>query len=271
MHDFIVDRDRCIRDGLCVFACGRRALADDGEGGPLARDMDLCNACGHCSAVCPVGAVISPKCGGERATPLPDAPDTGFTGGARFLLFCRSIRRFKEESVAEQEILDILDIARKAPSASNTQPVSWLVLNDREKARSFSDLTMDWFATAVRKDPVLSSRYRVDDMLARHKNGDDPILRGAPAAVFALTAKDAAWGPVDASIAVTYFCLAAHAANIGSCWCGFGIRALEKYAPLREFIGIGDDVAVQGMAFFGYPAISYAAVPPRKPLRLKWL
>ncbi len=111
----------------------------------------------------------------------------------------------------------------------------------------------------------------MDAMLARYREGYDPILRSASNAVIAVTDKNAPWGPVDASIAVTYFCLAAHARGIGSCWCGFGMRAIQTYQPLRDFVGIDDASQVQGIAFFGYPTVAYRAVPPRKPLRVTWL
>ena len=273
MQGFSIDHGVCICCGQCILACGRQALVDDGEGGPALpeENLDLCNACGHCSAVCPVDAVISPKCGGEKATPYPAAPDFTFAESERFILSCRSMRRFRQDAVAKEEILDILDIARKAPSASNTQPVSWAVLSGREKARRFTELTMEWFDIVVRNDPVRGPLYNIDNMMARYRSGYDMILRGAPNAVFALTNKNAGWGATDAAIAVTYFCLAAHGKGIGSCWCGFGMRAIADYKPLRDLMGFDENTVVHGMVFFGYPDIAYRAIPPRKAVRIKWV
>ena len=273
MLGFVVDRDRCLRDGLCQLACGRGVIHDDGQGGPEIPDdkASLCNACGHCSAVCPVHAITSPGSGGEEAVPIDSALTVEFAAAREFILSCRSIRKFREPEVAENEILELLDIARKAPSASNSQSLRWLVINGREKMRQFTKLTMEWFDTVVRNDPAMNGRYAVDSMMERYNAGHDPILRGAPNAVLALSDKGFAWGPVDASIALTYFCLSAHGRNIGSCWCGFGMRAAEAYAPVREFLKLDQNTTVHAMAFFGYPDIRYHALPPRKPLRVAWL
>lgn len=273
MFDLVVDRERCIRCGACISACGRGVFADDGEGGPKVPPQNeaLCNLCGHCSAVCPTGAVVSPGYGGEKAIPLDFAPQTDFQGAKRFLLSCRSMRRYKEEAVPRHEILELLDIARKAPTASNMQALRWLAIDDKEKMRRFTALTMEWFDTVVRRDPLMSKRYNVDNLMARYKTGYDPILRGAPCAVLVLTGQEAPYGPADASIALTYFCLAANARNIGSCWCGFGMSALKNYKPLREFMGLDEATVVQTMAFFGYPTLTYHAIPPRKPLTVSWL
>ncbi len=273
MEGFSIDRDACIRCGQCVLACGRQAIVDDGEGGPdlPAANRGLCNACGYCSATCPVEAIVSAKCGGEKAVPYPGAPEFGFAEAERFILSCRSMRRFKQEAVPKDVILEILDVARKAPSASNTQPVNWVVLSGREKAGRFTDLTMEWFDTVVRNDPERSSLYNIENMMSRYKAGYDMILRGAPGAVIAVTKKDAGWGATDAAIAVTYFCLAAHGRGTGSCCCGFGMRAFLDYQPLRDLLGIGGDLTVHGMAFFGYPDLAYHAIPPRKVVRAKWI
>ncbi len=273
MQGLTVDHDRCTRCGQCIYACSRQILEDDGEGGPVLpeENIDQCNACGHCGAVCPVGALVSPKCGGERPARYPDARDLTYPEAEKFLLSCRSMRRYKEEPVAKEEVLALLDVARKAPSASNLQTIRWVVLRGREKASAFTALTMEWFDTVLRHDPVAGPMYNIDGMMARYRSGYDPILRGAPNAVLALTPETAAWGATDGPIAMTYFCLAAHGKGIGSCWCGFGMRALEAYKPLRDLVGIDESVTVQAMAFFGYPELEYHAVPPRKATRISWV
>ena len=273
MQNFSVDKSRCIQCGQCIYTCNRQILVADPDGCPSLPEanFDICNACGHCSAICPTDALISPKCDGERAEAFPDAPGMDFAAAKKFLLSCRSMRRYKQEPVARETILEILDVARRAPTASNIQGTSWAVLDGRKKAEEFTALTMEWFDKVLRYDAEFTARYDVDAMVKRYRGGYDTILRGAPNAVFAITDKSATlWGPIDGSIAITYFCLAAHGRGIGSCWCGFGLRAIEAYQPLRDLMGLDDTVTVQGMAFFGYPELEYHALPPRKPLRVTW-
>ena len=273
MLAFILDRERCIRCGACVAVCGRGVLADDGEGAPRLppENEAMCNSCGHCSAVCPVDAVVSPGCDGQRATPLDAGAPVDFASARRLMLSCRSIRQYRNETVPQEEVLELLDVARRAPTASNLQPIRWLAMSGREKGERFTALTMAWFDTVVRYDPAMQSRYNVDAMMTRYRGGYDLILRGASNVVFALTDKSALWGQTDSAIAMTYFCLAAHARNIGSCWCGFGVMALRNFAPLREFLGLGQDDLVHASAFFGRSDTVYHALPPRKPLRITWM
>lgn len=273
MDGLLIDQQQCIQCGQCIVSCNRHILGADGNGYPFLPEENYaqCMACGHCSAVCPVNALVSPRCDGEKAAPLPTAPGINFAAAKKFLLSCRSMRSYKQETVKREEILDLLDVARRAPSASNLQTISWKILNGKTRAREFTSLTMKWFDKELRHNPEFSSRYNIDEMLERHRKGHDPILRGACNAVVAVTDKNAVWGPVDGSIAITYFCLAAYGMGVGSCWCGFGMRAIQSYQPLRDMIGLDDSQTVQGMAFFGYPELEYHALPPRKPLRADWV
>lgn len=272
MREVIVDRDRCLQCGLCIDVCNRRVLMADGEGFPVIDPATehLCNECGHCGGVCPIQACVAP---GEKDTvyPLDSAKTIDFEQARQFILSCRSMRRYKEEPVSREAVTEILEIARRAPTGSNAQPIRWLVVSGRDKMRAISDMIIDWFDGNVRNDPELSKRYNVDWIVSRYRGGYDVIFRGAPNAAFAVTGPDARWGQEDSAIALTYFCLAAHAKNIGSCWCGFGMRAVNLYPPLRQYLNLSKTDVVRGIAFFGYPDIVYHATAPRRPLKVEWL
>jgi len=52
----------------------------------------------------------------------------------------RAIRRFTDEPVTDDEVHKVLDAATRAPSASNTQPWSFVVVRDPERRRQLAEL-----------------------------------------------------------------------------------------------------------------------------------
>ena len=108
-------------------------------------------------------------------------------------------------------------------------------------------------------------------MIAKAKAGEDGLLRGAPHAVIAVVPKDHMW-PEDASIALTYLELAAHAMGVGACWGGFLTAAVRNFKGLREYLGIGEDEHVCGAQMIGYPLIKpVRQFPPRKKQNIEWI
>ena len=101
MQAFSVDKSRCIQCGQCIYTCNRQILAADADGFPFLSDdkFEQCNACGHCSAICPTDAVISPKSGGEKAASFSDSPDMNFDSVTKYILPRRSLRRTQQEPV----------------------------------------------------------------------------------------------------------------------------------------------------------------------------
>lgn len=268
-----IDPSLCIRDGICLHSCARDLLTLEENGVPALPEekAQRCTRCGHCAAVCPVGAIRVHVVEGENILPL--RPENALTPpqADQLLQSCRSVRRFKEEPIPRSEIADILQTARLAPSGGNNQMVRWVVLCDRHAVGKAADHVAEWFDTVARHNPRHASRYAIDNILGRYRSGEDTILRGAPNAVLTYTSDKAAWGAVDSAIALTYCNMAAHARGIGSCWGGYLIKAAVEYPPLREYLGIPEGSTAQGALVFGYAALKYHAIPVRNPLQVSWL
>ena len=74
------------------------------------------------------------------------------------------------------------------------------------------------------------------------------------------------WNALDCAAAVSYLELALHSYGIGTCWSGFVIAAAGNGVDLG--IPLPEGRKICGGLMIGYPAVQYARVPPRKPVRL---
>lgn len=52
------------------------------------------------------------------------------------------VRTFSDQQLASEELTDLLDVARRGPSAGNTQATSFLVLDTPEAVRAYWDVTL---------------------------------------------------------------------------------------------------------------------------------
>ena len=268
-----VDTAACIRCGLCLRACARDIMVLDEQGYPClpGEKEKRCTRCGHCASACSEGAIRLLVAAGEDIIPMKQELKVSFEQAAQLLRSCRSVRRFKDMPVPQQDIEEILQVARMAPTGGNNQLVRWIVLKDRKTVSRVADMVAEWFDAVARHNPKHAARYAIDNILGRYRSGQDIILRGAPNAVLTYTTDKAAWGPIDSAIGLTYFNLAAHSRGIGSCWGGYLMRASVEYEPLRKFLGIEPETSVQGAMVFGYSDIAYHAIPVRNPLQVRWL
>ena len=55
--DFTVDKEKCIKCGLCQKDCISKIIKNDSEGYPCVSDETACIGCQHCLAICPKGAI----------------------------------------------------------------------------------------------------------------------------------------------------------------------------------------------------------------------
>jgi nitroreductase len=177
-----------------------------------------------------------------------------------FLMSRRSVREFKSRPVSKDTLEALLDVARRAPTASNSQKLHWIVVNDSAKVHALSEETIH----ALR-----NSGFK-PEMLDLWDNGYDFVLRGAPSLVVACAPADYDWGKQDCAIALTFLELAAESRGLGVCWAGYLTRVAAVHAPLREALSVPEGYVVNGGLMLGERKYSYSWIPPRKPLSVQW-
>ena len=151
-----------------------------------------------------------------------------------FLKSRRSIRRFKPEAPPRDLVLRAIDVARYAPSAKNTQPWRFIIVDNPE----------------------------VKAKLASIHTGASP-LKNAPLAVVVACHVDESPTSymLDCANATIYFLLAVHALGLGAVW----IQALRDIEVIRKTLNLPDSAIPVAIIALGYPDEN-PSPKPRKPL-----
>ena len=260
MNLITVDAKACKRDGMCLEVCPVGCIEADAEGLPREAPESTCIACGHCVAVCPHGALANAKVDTGACRPVPkNLPGEEAVRG--LMLSRRSVRAYKDKPVTPATLTGLLETARFAPTAVNTQHVSWTACTDPAKVHEVAGLCMEW----------LRGAGFYPKMVEAWDKGHDAAMRGAPAFVVAHSPSDYLWGEVDCTIALSYLELAAAAAGLGTCWAGLLTKAAQASAALTTLMDIPEGSVVHGGLMMGYPKFRYRLVPPRNQLRVNWI
>lgn len=140
-----------------------------------------------------------------------------------FLVSRRSIRFFEDRDVPLELVLEVVDIARYAPSAKNTQP---------------------WRVIIVRDRGIL-------DGLSRIHGGASPLKRAKLALVVLANRNESPTSYiVDASLFAMYLWLALHCKGLGAVW----IQALRDIDTVRNILGVPEEYVPVGILAVGWPA-----------------
>ena len=145
-----------------------------------------------------------------------------------------SVRSFKDDPIAEEELRLILEAGRVAPTACNNQPQKIYVARSQEARRKLASVCRCTFDAPV----ILVVCYD------RTRDWKNKLQRGY------------ASGETDAAIVCTHMMLQAFELGIGSCWVG--------YFNSNDVAGILDlpgNLTVSALLPMGYPAENAAPLP----------
>ena len=167
-----VNEEKCIKCEQCIKSCPAFVLKM-GEVVPEEVENTNCIACGHCVAICPTGAIDNKKTPLSNQVDVKEFPKLNAEQAEHFLRSRRSIRNYKDKSVSREELLKLVDIARLAPTGSNMQGISFVVVEDKKLVEKAAELTIQLMENSPLKD-ILKNVIR-----GYREDGVDTIFRGA--------------------------------------------------------------------------------------------
>ena len=176
----------------------------------------------------------------------------------------RSVRRYLDRPIPDEDLQYILDAGMYAPSGVNLQPWYFVVIRSREKMSRFLELME---VCGERNEAHLMDRFKADPQVARDSIAFIKSLGGAPVVMLAFRGRPS-YPLTDEGIvqsiaaAMENMLLAAYDRGISSCWLTAPLQAGMQSSLRDEFApGRGDLVCI---ATFGYGASIPKAVPRKE-------
>lgn len=170
----------------------------------------------------------------------------------------RSVRKYLDKPVEPEWIEKIIGLATLAPSAMNSQPWLFVVIQDRQKLAEISDQAKTLLLEHLHEHPPLE-KYR--GALSK-KNFN--IFYNAPALIAIYARPEGPEPETDACLAAQNLMLAAHNEGLATCWIGFA-RAFLDSDECKTEMGLPLEYKAAAPVIIGYPAIETAAVPRKSP------
>ena len=181
----------------------------------------------------------------------------------------RSIRKFQSKPVSRELVFEVLEAAGWAPSAHNSQPWRFVVIeNSAVKFELAEKMAAAWAADMVRDGFNVDEAKRVE---RRDRFADAPALILACLTMDGLmkfpdkerqqTERDLALESLGAGL--QNLLLAAHSLGLGACW--YCAPAFCKQT-VREILKIPQEVEPSALIILGYPSES-PMTPKRKAIQ----
>jgi nitroreductase/NAD-dependent dihydropyrimidine dehydrogenase PreA subunit len=283
-----VNVDKCKGCGQCVKVCPA-IVFELREKKSKVIHGERCFACGHCWAVCPEEAVIQNEV--TTATSLKPGPVAAVPSDTLQLLIRerRSTRLFSDRLISREQLIQIIEAGRYAPSSGNRQDVQYIVLSNKEKVselrllvESFMDKTFKlmqnkamalFLNMKLGRSAVYLMRYYAMGYQAYKESNEKNAyfaLPFGPAVIITHAKSFDPMAPFSCAVALYNCSLMAHSMGLGSCFVGFVQAGANMDRKIRQWLGIPKENQSYGAMVVGYPDVKYRRLVERKHPEIKW-
>jgi len=291
----VIDEKKCTGCGKCSYICPKDVLYIDKKKAKL--NENECMLCSHCYAVCRFNAIsfvddLEKIVFGsfkykEKIMTSKDISPEKFINAVRSR---RSIRKYKNEKIDDEVIRDLLEFAVTAPSGSNCQEWQFTVLNGRDKVWDLAMEIKKFFVKLNRLAQNRLIRYlsvlfmgrtlinyyndhyqTVDRAMQQAEAGIDLLFHGAPCLIIVHGPMDGSTPVEDASYAGYNICMLAHFLNLGTCFIGFAVEALNRRADIKAKLNIDKKHRIHSVIILGKPDIAFEKHSLRKKYSARFI
>ena len=177
----------------------------------------------------------------------------------------RSVRAFERLPVRTVDVMTLLDAAVHAPSALDTQPWAFAIVQDRKRLERFSDGAKRLALSVSGHEPKDAHH----EALLRGERFD--VFYGAGTLIAICAARDAPASEAAAWLAAENLMLAACAIGLGSCCISLAVPFLNT-AESKAELSIPESSRVVAALVVGHPSGAAQVSSPRAaPLTWCWL
>jgi nitroreductase len=159
----------------------------------------------------------------------------------------RSIREFQDKEVQLSLLKEIIQETSLAPTASNRQPLKFIIIRDRELIGKLSDESKKSLLDDLIRDPSLPLKQYEAALRDVRFN----VFYNAPCLVLFAGPKEVRSLDVDCGLTVAYFMFSATSRGLGTCWIGLGAHV--RNPKILDEIGVPVDCRIVAPIIIGYP------------------
>lgn len=170
----------------------------------------------------------------------------------------RAVRDFTAEPVDEKSLRKLIDAAIQAPSATNRQPWSFVVVRDKALLARISNEAKVYM---LNTSPAGLVSHHFHEILS---NPSFDIFYGAPALIVIASAAESPWDVEDCSLAAENLMLAACATGLGTCWIGFAQSWLGTSEGKAALNLPASSIPIAPI-IVGHPKSGPSSVPRKEP------
>ncbi|MCD8018796.1 MAG: nitroreductase [Clostridiales bacterium] len=163
----------------------------------------------------------------------------------------RSIRKFTEESVTQEQLSDILEAGRWAPTGGNCQTVHFLVLLNSEVREELRKRVFTAFSEMELREDQYAS---IQNSIRQCRKGSYVFDYHAPVLVVVSNRRGYPNAMADSACALQNMMLEAESLGVGTCWIN-QLHWLDENPLVREYLeplGIGADETICGALALGH-------------------
>ncbi|HBB31097.1 MAG TPA: nitroreductase [Cyanobacteria bacterium UBA8803] len=289
MAKIVIDAELCKHCGRCVQVCPEVLFFQPEKGTVPEVRYGECLACGHCVVLCPSEAICHEDFLPGSIHPVHPEMQPSAEQVLELLRTRRSVREFRNQPVSKEAIAKILEGARFAPSAHNSESTQFVVVQDRATIAQIVQLTVDYLRKLIQqlRNPItrrilrwmagkelegaIANLHNLAKVVATYDNGTDTVLYQTPTLILFHADRKVGFAGVNANLAVQNAALMVEVLGLGCFYTGFVVAVCDRDNRIAKLVNLPEDHKIYGGLAVGYPKFNYRNWIERKPARIQWV